>query len=164
MSVEGFSEKKPAWWLVGPDANARRSTIPGGSCRNLQRVRERFEARQARFAALQARFEASLEALQARFAALQASFEASLEAFQASFAALHARLTAALHARAGAFHARFQRVRARVNARFSRIAPCELRVSEKKPEVGGEEDTPTSAGPRSFQQLAGAGSVFRSAV
>ena len=35
------------------------------------------------------------------------------------------------------------------------------RVSEKKPGVGGEEDTPTSAGPRFSQQVAGAGSVSR---
>ena len=116
------SEKKPEWSLLGPDANARRSTIPGAALRTRQRVPERFAARQARFAALQARFEASLAALQARFAALRASFEASLEAFQASFAALRARLTAALHARARAFHARFQRCRARVNARFGRSA------------------------------------------
>ena len=70
------SEKKPESPLLGPDANARRSTIPGAACPGLQRVRERFEARQARFAALYASFEASLEALQARFAALQAKARA----------------------------------------------------------------------------------------
>ena len=98
--------------MLGPDANARRSTIPGVACPGLQRVPERFAARQARFAAIQERFAASLAAFPARFAALQARLEASLAAVHTRFAALHARFEAPLET----FHARLAALRARFKA------------------------------------------------